>query len=384
MGRQLHVVHDISVRSGGLGLAALRYSQSVAVAGADVTLLVASRTDDEIDPSSDCCRFRISYGAPESSSKDLRRVMRQFSVLRALITEGGFDFVHLHGTWSPVLFVAYYLATLARLPCVISPHGCLEPWALRHKRIKKVIALSLYQRRMFNKAKLLVATAKEEMQSIRALGLKTAVAVIPNGVDLSDVLPSRTGVKKQILFLSRIHPIKGLEDLVKAWSRIKRSGWSVIVAGPDEGGYLCKIKDLARVLGVEQDFSFPGLVLGKEKERLFDQSAIFILPTYSENFGIAVAEALARCVPVITTTGAPWEDIVRYKCGWWVTPGLEGVSMALEQAMDTDFDTLREMGDRGRSLVESKFSWPVIGKSGVEIGDWIIGKQQTTPVFVNN
>lgn len=359
--KQLHIVHDISIRSGGLGLAALRYAQAVAKAGASVTLFVAVRTSDELELPEGWGQSNVVGPKTRAAICGLDSFFYQAMAIRLCLTEAHFDVVHLHGTWSPILAVAAYMARLKNIPFIASPHGCLEPWALGHRKLKKQVALAIYQRRVLQNASLLVATAGQELKSIRGLGLAGPVAVVPNGVELV-VGPKRcVESSRKILFLSRIHPQKGLTDLVMAWAQVRKPGWRLVIAGPSAGDYEEEIKSLTRKLGIEEDFDFLGLVSGERKERCYSEADVFVLPTYSENFGIAVAEALARGIPVITTKGAPWQELEAHRCGWWVTPGVDGIAGALSAALATPSETLLDMGARGKALVEEKYSWDRIG-----------------------
>lgn len=378
--KQLHIVHDISVRSGGLGLAALRYAHAVAKAGARVTLFVAKRTSDELDFQWGEEQFAVVGSASHSRAGGL---FGQVVAIRKCLNENEFDIVHLHGTWSPILAIAAYMARSRNIPYVVSPHGCLEPWALGHRKVKKQVALAVYQRRVLRNASMLVATAGQELGSIRAAGLTGPVAVLPNGVDLVAEPKRCAASERKILFLSRIHPQKGLGDLVLAWVRVRQPGWRVVIAGPSEGGYEDEIKLLTRTHGLEGDFEFPGLVLGEKKERCFAEADVFVLPTYSENFGIAVAEALARGIPVITTKGAPWQEIETHRCGWWVTPGVDGVSTGLTAAMAMSREALAEVGARGKKLVEEKYSWDRIGRDALRASEWMLRPMGVHPEFID-
>jgi len=374
--KHFHIVQSIAADFGGLGLAALRYSQAVALAGANTSLYVVDRSKDEMPVDSAIGLIaRVGGGGVGPVSQVL--------ALKRYFDSHGFDVVHIHGTWTPILAVASYLALAKGIPVVISPHGCLEPWALQHRGWKKKLALALYQKRIFSKASMMVATAKQELESIRCLGIETAVAVIPNGVDMPPVRTHSQVGERTFLFLSRIHPKKGLPDLVAAWAAVRQPGWRVVIAGPDEDGHLDEIRAQIDTLGLGSDFEFTGLVTGDRKEALFAEADVFVLPTYSENFGIAVAEALARGVPVITTTGAPWEDIETWRCGWWVQPGVDGVARALVAAMNTPQEELREMGQRGVQLVKEKYSWDQIGRDALEAYQWMLGHSQQRPDFVD-
>ncbi len=381
MQNQLHIVANAAVTSGGEGLAALRYAESVARAGCKVTLLSKQISNKHESVSLGAGSFN-QQGAP-SGHNFLIELFAQYRFIRALCEQGQIDLIHLHGMWSPFLAVAALVARESRLPLVISPHGCLEPWALGYKHRKKWLALRTYQGAILRSATLFVATAVQELESIRKLNLHQPVAVIPNGVDVGPP-PHRVAHKEvqTILFLSRVNPKKGLLDLVEAWAKVRQPGWRIVIAGGDEEGYRAKVEALIRAKGLESDFEFVGFVDGARKQACFDAADIFILPTYSENFGIAIAEALANELPVITTTGAPWQDLVTHRCGWWVEPGVNGVSGALIVALKCEPEELREMGQRGRQLVIDKFSWDKIGADALEVSEWLLDASRQMPEAV--
>ena len=378
MHNQLHLVANAAVTSGGEGLAALRYAESVAHAGGAITFLSKHISGEQVSGS-------MGKGSFDQTAAPARHnlfieLFDQYRLIQKLCKHKKFDLIHLHGMWDPFLAVAALVARMRCIPLVISPHGCLEPWALAYKYRKKWFALKIYQGAVLRSASLFVATANQELESIRQLDLLQPIAVIANGVDIE---PSSNRdsqkVVKTILFLSRVHPKKGLLDLVEAWARVRRPGWRIVIAGGDEEGYRAKLEDMIRAKGLQSDFEFVGFVDGARKQACFDAADIFILPTYSENFGIAVAEALANELPVITTTGAPWRDLVEHRCGWWVVPGVQGVTDALNEALECNPEKLREMGRRGRQLVIDKFSWDKIGSTALEVSEWLLDRSRPIP-----
>jgi glycosyltransferase involved in cell wall biosynthesis len=243
----------------------------------------------------------------------------------------------------------------------------LEPWALRQKGWKKRVAWILYQRRILNSSALLHATSAEEGENLHALGLTPRIGVVPNGTDLPILSGSPALVETEprpprtLLFLSRIHPKKGLELLLEAWSSLRPQNWRIRIAGPGEESYIQGLKERCRILGVDREIEWIGPASDTRKDTLFRSSDLFILPSYSENFGLVVAEALSYGVPVITTTGCPWAELLAERAGWWVEPAVEPLQRALQEATDLPPETLRELGGRGRRLVEHSYGWDSVG-----------------------
>jgi glycosyltransferase involved in cell wall biosynthesis len=252
----------------------------------------------------------------------------------------------------------------------------LEPWSLGEKKWKKRLAMWLYQRRDLERAVALHATAESEAEQFRRLGFKQPIVVLPNGVDFPAKIPPRirrADGGKTILFLSRIHPKKGLIDLVEAWRKIREGccGWHVEYAGPDSGGHLGEVQERIQKMGLAGDFTYLGDLDDHEKWSAYRSADLFVLPTHSENFGIVVAEALAAGVPVITTKGAPWAELegiprqdgaVPGRAGWWIDIGAEPLAEALREAMGLTDGERCAMGENGRRLVEAKYTWPAVAE----------------------
>lgn len=278
------------------------------------------------------------------------------------------DIVHIHALWSPWLYRIYRWAKTRRLPVVWSPHGMLTPWALSQKRLKKTLALALYQKRGLRGADLLHVTAPSEVEDVRRLGLKNSVIEVPLGVDVPAELPMHEpGPVRTALFVSRVHPKKGLFDLVEAWAAIRPQGWRMVVAGPSYQDHGTQVEARARAAGLsEAEFRLVGPVYGEAKTRLYAQADLFVLPTYSENFGSVVIEALAQGCPVLTTTGAPWEGLVTHRCGWWIEPGAAPLTATLREALVLPSQSLHEMGERGYVWVRDAYGWEAVGRKMVE------------------
>jgi len=303
------------------------------------------------------------------------------------------DLVHLHGLWR--LYHAQVARCAAKfgIPLVISTHGMLEPWALNRGRRVKQLARKLYQDRILRTAKCLHATAPEEAETLRRLGFRNPIAIVPWGVEVppgkrqdqgpGGVTLSIPKGKRAALFLSRIHSIKGLDLLLPAWANVRHRfpEWVLVVAGEGETSYRAELKKLVERLEIEDCVFFPGPVYGENKEGIFSMAELFVLPSRSENFGLAVAEALARGVPVITTKNTPWSRMVEWGCGWWIDLGIDPLTRTLEEALKKTPRELAVMGEIGKARAKKHFSLEASGNAMMEMYRWVLG-ERSKPDFV--
>ncbi|AHF93543.1 glycosyl transferase [Opitutaceae bacterium TAV5] len=296
------------------------------------------------------------------------------------ILQDGAELLHTHGLWLHPSWVALAWKRRWRRPHVVSVRGMLEPWAWRHHAWKKRPVWWLLERRNLESAALLHATSAQEARSLRERGLGAPIAIIPNGVELPRLAITQAngrlkGERKNALFLSRIHPKKGLPLLLEAWARVRPAGWDLLIAGPDEGGHRADLERQAGLLGLADVVRFSGPLTGRAKAQAFQDSDLFVLPTHSENFGIAVAEAMAHGLPVITTHGAPWQVLEQEQCGWWVPVSVENIAAALDNATRQSPEKLADMGRRGRRIAEERFSWDRIALDFIACYKWVLGDE---------
>lgn len=287
------------------------------------------------------------------------------------------DVFHSHGLWiAPNIYAGNAAAAVGR-PLVVSPRGMLSPGALQFSRLKKHVMWKVWQGQAYSKAAVWHATSGQEAEEIRAFGIKAPIAIIPNGIDLTETMASHDPQKAQrtVLFLSRLHPKKGLPALLDSWSRLSqdRPDWQLVVAGPDEGGHRAALEAMVRDKQIPRAI-FSGPVYGQEKNALLSEADLFVLPTLSENFGIAVAEALGAGVPAIVTTGAPWRGLETNRCGWWVEQGVEPLLAALSEATALPASERKAMGLRGREWMRRDFGWEAIGREMAAVYHWLVGQ----------
>jgi len=224
------------------------------------------------------------------------------------------------------------------------------------------------------------ATSESEFNDIRGLGFKQPVCIIPGGVYVPPLKNKRAGIRKRLLFLGRIHPIKGIDVLLQAWKDVedKFLDWDLYVAGPDNGGFLAEMKKLAENLKLKR-VVFSGALFGDEKLQAYRDADIFVLPSNSENFGITVAEALAAGTPAIVSKGAPWAGLPEQGAGWWIENGVTPLVTCLEDALSTSPGHLEKMGEIGHEWMKRDFSWEHIANKFLVTYRWLINKGETPP-----
>lgn len=321
------------------------------------------------------------------TQKQLWLGLKGANEVKMTIKDRPISIMHIHGLWHLFNYWASRIAVQYDIPYIIHIHGMLEPWSMSWHSSKKFIAMISYQKKMLTRSSCLLATSIQEKNNIMALNLRVPVAVIPNTINVDQVIStdSKYFSKPQdrirkALFMSRIHPKKGLMNLVLAWSKAKHEKWQLLIAGPDEVDHLSEVLEYARELGVEKDIQYVGVLDDKQKWLVYDKSDLFILPSFSENFGMVVVEALSRGVPVITTTGTPWSELPTQQCGWCVEPNVDALLSALNQALSLSDDERHEMGAKGLQYV-LKFEPARVTQKMTTLYNWISGKVEK-PDFV--
>ena len=299
----IHCVADMHRASGGTASVISALVQATARLAAHNTVVTArdgSEGDDLLRPNT---HPRVAVAYVEGGSGRPWTVTQHFvDAITAQVERHDQVVIHNHGLWLPANHAAAVVARRTGVPLVISLHGMLKPWARHYRRFKKMIAWELFQKRDIRTAQSVHVSSQMEADEFEELGLSVSTQVIPFGVDGPPPVSTPMSRGKVLLFVGRIHPVKGLLTLVAAWSRARPDGWRVVIVGPDND-HKAAVRQAATEGGVIEDFVFRGPVYGDAKWELYRSASAFVLPSFTENFGAVVAEALACELPVITTTG---------------------------------------------------------------------------------
>lgn len=306
------------------------------------------------------------------------------------LAEANPDLVHVHGLWSYGSIAAAAWHRRSGRPVVVSPHGMLDAWALSASAVRKKLALLLFERRNLSAADCLHALNRAEAASMRALGLGNPIAVIPNGVDLPPAMSRAQNPHgpKHLLFLGRIHPKKGLEQLLRAWALLSRATpdiaqqWVVDIVGWDEGGHLKQLQALVRDLSLQDRVNFHGPAFGAEKTRVLTEADAFVLPSVSEGLPMTVLEAWAYGLPVFMTRACNLP--IGFEARAAVEISNEPEQMAAQFAATfADDRALADVGRAGRKLAEDKFTWSEAASHMIGVYQWL-ATGRARPGFVEN
>jgi len=295
------------------------------------------------------------------------------------------DVLQVHGIWTGHSSASMDLAQQCRKPFIVSAHGMLDGWALRHKRWKKLPYAALFERPKISRATCLRALTKVEAENYRAFGLMLPVAIIPNGIaapdtvsasEFFDLYPFLKG-KKILLFLGRLHKKKGVHLLVKAWNIVSSQipDAQLVLAGPDDGA-------LDAAVTTESSITKCGMLTGSLKWSALAAAAGFVLPSFSEGLSMATLEALWMRLPVLITRECNFREIEKLECTFLIRPTVSSIADGLISLLSRPANELRARGELGSTFVRANHAWPLIGQKMADIYDWMRGGPQPSSVEI--
>ncbi len=300
------------------------------------------------------------------------------------------DIIHTHGIW---MFTSAIVARCgaAGIPYIVSPHGMLDGWALGISRMKKLVARMLFENRHLSGATCLHALTAAEEKALRAFGLTGPVFAISNGVDLPDqgnlVAPPWAGKfaaeAEVLLFLGRLHPKKNVAGLLRALKIMLQEDalgkWVLAIVGWGQGGHDDELKAMADELGLGSCVVFLGPLHGEQKDAAFRHAEAFVLPSHSEGLPMAVLEAWSYGLPVAMTMACNIPEGFQVGAAKEIPTSPSDLASALGEFLGRDKEELRRMGQRGRALVEEKYSWSVVAAQFIDVYQWMLREKSVPP-----
>ena len=361
----LHVLSDIDTESGGVAAAACGMAEAVAARGHDVAIACLNRSGTPLHPQG----VAVKSFAPDRNSSLLPSAK-----LREYLQEniGQFAVVHTHGVWQHPGHYAAAAARKCRIPYILAPHGMLDAGSLAMgRRWAKSIAWFLWDSTMVNRAAAIHCLNNAEIRCSPALA-NTTNAVIGNGIP-SAVLgnaPPRGLWRQEMktilgdtsrpiaLFLSRIHPKKGLERLLPFWPDVlkRHPDLLLVIAGTGDPADLARVRDLVHGRNLQSVVFLAGQLSGPTKWQALTDADIFILPSYQEGFSLAITEAIAVGLPVVITRECNFDEVERFHAGVVIDNGdMAAFAQAAVRLIDDAADR-RSMAQNGRMLVQQRFT----------------------------
>ena len=311
------------------------------------------------------------------------------SELYSKIQEFNPDIIHVQGLWLYYSYVAHHYAT-ANTDCkvIVQPHGMLDEWAVRNSGWKKRMVGALFENNCLNTAACIHALCLAELNSIRHYGVKTPIAVIPNGITLDVPLMSRNSKSvKTLLYIGRIHPKKGLKEFIDALGMLKIqdskffSQWQIKIAGWDQNNFQEELMASVSQLELADKVSFLGPIFGEEKKCELMNADAFILPSHSEGLPMTVLEAWAYSLPVLMTDSCNLPEGFKESAAIRIIPVSDGICEGLLSLNRLSSDRLNEIGRNGYNLVKNKFQWEEIAHKTIELYNYVLGRE-LKPNFV--
>jgi glycosyltransferase involved in cell wall biosynthesis len=377
----IHVVPAVTVQASGPSYSVTRLCEALCRQGAVVTLAALDWTSDAgYRPY--LKTFPLGWGP-----RALGRSPKMHRWLHERVAAGDIGIVHNHGMWQMNSLYPAWAARRGKAKYVVSPRGAFSQWAMKSGSLAKFAFWPMLQRPALARVACFHATSESEYDDIRRLRFRQPVAIVPNGVDIPEISKRADPAarEKTLLFLGRLHKVKGLDLLLRAWAQLETAfpEWRLVIVGSDSGyhgstGYLESLKGMVRELDLTR-VSFVGALYGEEKWDAYRRASLFVLPTHSENFAMTVAESLSVGTPTVVSRGAPWSGLTDHHAGWWVDISVDGLLRALADGMSLPTSDLDAMGRRGREWMARDYSWDGVGGQMMDVYRWLDGASSRAP-----
>ncbi|MBW4522132.1 MAG: glycosyltransferase [Scytolyngbya sp. HA4215-MV1] len=389
----LLVVPAIGAVYGGPSKVALELAEALGKQGISLDLVTtnangASDLDVPLYTWVNSGSYRIQYFA-HWHWKDYKISSSLTAWLFRHVTE--YDLVHTNALFSYPILVTHWACQWHQVPYVMSPHGMLEPWALSYKAWKKKLYYTLLEKNALKKASAIQMLATSEAENTQHLNLSTPFVIVPNGIEPIDLenfpdselfyqhFPT-TKNKTLILFLGRIDPKKGLDLLATAFAKVHQQfpHTHLIVAGPDNVGFLPKVQQFFVDAGCLEAVTFTGMISGSLKYAALAAASVYVSPSYSEGFSLSILEGMAAGLPCVFTTGCNFPEAKIAQAAYVVEADSQQIADALIECLKHP-QQMKAMGDRARKFILETYTWDRIASQLIKIYTAIL-QQKTVPI----
>lgn len=286
------------------------------------------------------------------------------------------DIIHNNSLWMLPNVYPAWAKRGTKCKLVTAPRGTLAAWSLRRHWLKKKLFGLYAQYAAMQETDMWHATCVKEYEEIRAAGYRQPVAIVPIGMDLPDLSDIRREEsvcgRRKLVFFGRLHKVKAIDNLILAWERVagKFMDWTLEIAGPDAG-----VRESLEKLVSEHNItrvSFIGELNGNAKYEFLASADLCVLPSYTENFGVTVAESLACGTPIIASQGTPWNGLNENGAGWWIPIGVDALENQLRHSLAMSDAELRSMGRKGCDWMKRDYNWNAIGNKMMAAYEWLL------------
>jgi glycosyltransferase involved in cell wall biosynthesis len=370
-GRSVHLIESISTTSGGLYYSVSGLVRALIEAGVQASVMTLDGQSETSKEPWQSCNVTVY---PSVSMG----VLRISVPLTTALTSTDRNVVHVHHIWRYISCAARWAAKRKDCVVVVSARGMLAPQALRINAWRKQIASCVFERWNLESAHCLHALTETEADDFRAYGLRNPIAVIPNGVTIPPVLAEHHEADREpktLLYMGRLHPIKGLEELFRGWqlkeAYMRAAGWRLKVVGWGDGDYVTELQTMIKRLGIAASVDLEGPRYGEAKEQELRRASAFVLPSRSEAMSMALLEAWSYGLPVLMTRTCNLIDGARHAAAILMDCDAASIEQALLRLADTDSQTRRTMGVAGRQFVSTRYAWPVVAQSMAQVYQWL-------------
>ena len=393
----LHTVSSLGKKSYGLGQISMSLASTQSKLNLDVNVLSVDNSEEELLWSSTKYNFPLEkIRNIQCSYSQILNKSKKNDFIYSLKDLSHIDIVHQHSLWGKhSLLLSEFRSR--QIPYIVAPHGTLSPYALRNglsSRIKKKIALNLYENENLKKCSCLHATSEQEVEDFRQFGLRAPIAYIKNGISEAELSLTGNGFrfkekynidknKRVLLYLSRITPKKGLDMLLSALNNLRAlfNNWLLVIAGNDGNKYVKEVFQMIKDFQLQDKVVVIEPQFDQNKLDIFSAADFFILPSYSEGAPMVILDSLSYGVPVITTKSSSWKDLENFSCGYWADINLQSIELALKNMLDLSTDELKMMSRNSKRLIEMKYTWEIIAQDTLCLYNWLLDKGEK-PGFI--